>query len=83
MKMALSLESQLDFAGPRDCPNHIFSVFFEVSRLSGLLGPPFFRFFAIFSYFGRPCGHRFAVILASQKTIQNGVPKSRILGVAC
>ena len=38
------------------------------------------EFLVVCSDFGCPCGVHFALILASQKTMQNGVPKSRILG---
>ena len=44
VKTTLSPESQHDSAGPRGSQNLIFSVFFEVSSLSGLLGPSFFDF---------------------------------------
>ena len=56
MKTTLSLESQLDSAGPRASPNLSFSMFFKVSLLDVFTGPPVFRFFFIFSDFGTPSG---------------------------
>ena len=77
MKTTLSPESQHDSAGSRVSQNIIFSVFFEVPRLSGLLGLSFSDFFRIFSDFGHPLAHHFGILLPTQNTMQNGVSKNR------
>ena len=59
MKTALSLESQLDLAGPGASQNLTCSMLFEVLVLGEFLGSCFFYFYRFLARLGVPLGINF------------------------